>query len=93
MYYPVFCAKYYCEESNRESLARFIEKLKEKKQVEEKRKQASVPGATFCELSLLADTALRREVNCLPDGRHGGRPYVFIRSGDPCADREHLRSR
>jgi hypothetical protein len=40
-YYLDFCAKYHHEEPNRESLPRFIEKLKEKKQAEEKRKQAS----------------------------------------------------
>jgi len=37
MYYLVFCSKYHHEESNRESLSRFIEKLKEKKQAEEER--------------------------------------------------------
>jgi len=31
-WYLDFCAKYHHEESNRESLSRFIEKLKEKKQ-------------------------------------------------------------
>ena len=50
MYYLDFCAKYHHEESNRESLSRFIEKLKEKKQVEEKRKQASQSVAIFYEL-------------------------------------------
>ena len=79
MYYLDFCAKYRHEESNRESLSRFIEKLKEKKQVEEKRKQASKAVAIFYELALLAGTALRRRVNGLPYGRHGGRPYVFVR--------------
>ena len=47
MYYLDFCAKYHHEESNRESLSRFVEKLKEKKQSEEKRKQASKTVATF----------------------------------------------
>jgi hypothetical protein len=36
-YYLDFCAKYHHEESNRENLSRFIEKLKEKKQAEEER--------------------------------------------------------
>jgi hypothetical protein len=48
--YSIFrpsCAKYHHEESNRESLSRFIEKLKEKKQVEEEREQASEAAATF----------------------------------------------
>ena len=49
MYYLDFCAKYHHEESNRESLSRFVEKLKEKKQSEEKRKQASKAVATFYE--------------------------------------------
>lgn len=47
MYYLDFCAKYHHEESKRGSLSRFIEKLKEKKQVEEKRKQASQAVAIF----------------------------------------------
>jgi hypothetical protein len=37
MYCLDFCAKYHHEESNRESLSRFIEKLKEKKEVEKER--------------------------------------------------------
>jgi hypothetical protein len=38
MYCLDFCAKYHHEESNRESLSRFIEKLKEKKEVEKERR-------------------------------------------------------
>jgi hypothetical protein len=37
MYCFGFCAKYHRKESNRERLSRFIETLKEKKQVEEER--------------------------------------------------------
>jgi hypothetical protein len=37
VYYLDFCAKHRHEESNREKLSRFIETLKEKKQVEEER--------------------------------------------------------
>ena len=80
-YYPGFCARYHHEKSNRERLSRFIEKLKEKKQVEEEREQASEAGAAFYELALLAGTSLRRRVNGLPDGRHGGRPYALVRLG------------
>jgi hypothetical protein len=37
MYCLDFCAKHRHEESNRESLSRFIEKLKDEKQVEKER--------------------------------------------------------
>lgn len=49
MYYLDFCSKYHHEASNRESLSPFIEKLKEKKQAEEKRKQAAQAVAIFYE--------------------------------------------
>jgi len=47
MSYLDFCTKYHREESKRESLSRFIEKLKEKTQAEMEREHASKAVASF----------------------------------------------
>jgi len=77
--YPCFCAKYHHEESHRESLSRFIEKLKEKKQVEEKRKQASQAVAIFYELENRDELVKSRKmpfpiipVKAIPEGSSRG---------------------
>ena len=50
MYYLHFCLKYHHEKSKKESLPHFLQKLKDKNQTEEQRKQASHAVSIFYEL-------------------------------------------
>jgi len=49
-YYLDFCLKYHHEKSKKESLPHFFQKLKDKSQTEEQRKQAFHAGSIFLEL-------------------------------------------
>ena len=50
MYYLDFCLKYHHEKSKKESLPHFLQKLKDKNQTEEQRKQAFHAVSIFYEL-------------------------------------------
>jgi hypothetical protein len=81
-YYLDFCLKYHHEKSKKESLPHFLQKLKDKNQTEEQRKQALHAVSIFYELKNTDYDKIRvlknkKEIISMEKGED--RPYFKVR--------------